>query len=225
MQRSFTASSSSSSSSSTSVTFKPPPKNIVITDNLLVGRKSKKQKIEELIASNKREQQRLGNNVILSGFTHKPNHNAVAQNLFTKFNLPSSSTGLCYQFFTKNEETTVFHVVISLKDKSAHIRILNAVASQKLKASDLMTLRGDKIDVEITCQKQLSEFNSLIKKQLKGLKENKIIIDVKFERYFYHFKQSENSYWKEVTHSEILESLMMQLRKKLFWVNQDTTSE
>lgn len=187
------------------VNFKLPPKNIVITDNLLVDKRAERQKIEKEIASNKKDQQYLDNDVILSGFSLMTDLNSVTEKLCKIFSLPSNFVKSCYHFETKRKEAKVFHVVITCKDKSTQIQVLKEAKQTEIRMNSLISLKGEKFNPVITCNRRLSKFNNSTVKQLRKLKEKEIIAEVKFEGLFHHFKPNQTSSWKEVSHNAVLD--------------------
>src|SRR5690349_2420931 len=78
--------------------FKKPPKNIVITKTTLSDMKLAKERTKHAIALNKREQQRVDLDVILSGFLSKPNVDETVKKLVELFKMSMNDVKLYHAF-------------------------------------------------------------------------------------------------------------------------------
>lgn len=187
--------------------FKKPPKNIVINDDTLAKQKFAKKATQQEIAQNKSDQQRIDLEVLLTGFTSKPDVAVVVRNLFELLQLPTSFARSSYFFESRDGNSDKrFYVVITLADKSSKIKLLDSIASKKgpLWLSEI-SKSSQSNDVAIKCCNRLTKFNNSVERNLKTLHSRGLICEFKYGSYCFEFKYSTNSEWKMVTHLAVLD--------------------
>lgn len=186
------------------VTFKKPPKNIIITKTTLADQKAAKKELQQTILRNKSDQQRIDNDILLSGFSSTPKVEIVLKKLMELINMPLKSAKLFHHF----ESRSIHHVVITFKDYSTKVQFLNMKALMKhpLRLNQLtdQPLNGEQSNPIITCVNRLTRFNYAVEKQLYKLKSHFIVDDIKFADSLFHFNVKARSEWKTVTNLEIL---------------------
>lgn len=197
-------------------TFKKPPKNIVITKNTLSDIKLAKKRTEQSIAQNKRDQQRVDLDVILSGFLSKPNVDETVRKLTELLKLARDDVKFYHHFENRvnspNGSCRVYHhIAITFKDKSCKLKLLKEKASMKgpirlsLLVSKSKSTKQVHEDPIITCLPSLSKFNYNVQKQLSRLQSHGIITEFELGDTFHRFKVNPLSCWKEVSHLGMLD--------------------
>lgn len=214
---SLASGSSTSRSTFNFANFKKPPRNIIITKDSLKDQKFAKQKRKQQISENERDQQSLALDIILSGFPLKPNVNTVVETFLRLLNTPTTVVRSFHHFENKANQNlkltkTFHHIVITFKEKSAKLKLLEAKAALRMpirwnQLSEAKDQEDEKNPI-ITCHTRFSKFNFAVEKQLHRLKNNGIIHEYKFENVFYCFKQTPVSEWKIVSIIEDINHLI-----------------
>lgn len=209
------ASSSKNSTASGSSTFdfvhfKKPPRNIIITKDSVNDQKLVKQRRRQQISENEREQQRLDQDIILSGFPSKPVCKSVVHTFLKIHNVPIEKVRTFYQFENKSCDQTFYHIVITFKDKPSKSQLFKAHADLRkpIRWNQLTENERSDSNPVIKFYNRFSKFNFGVEKQLHRLKANGIISEHKFKDSFYCFKQTPVSEWKVVSIMEDLDHLV-----------------
>ena len=165
------------------------------------------------IDNNYRQQKQIENDVILSGFPFKTDHNKpIVERLCQLYEFSTSLIKYYYSFEEVNRETCKrsFHLIISLSTLDARLefqeksRLFGVLCFQNFFEKPVNQCDN----LLIYCEQRLTRLNVLIKNELKILKEERWISDFKFEDYQYHAKQ--NDLWIIVKNLGIIELLKIQ---------------
>ncbi|CAO1425795.1 unnamed protein product [Diamesa tonsa] len=163
--------------------------------------------------NNYRQQKQIENDVILSGFPFKTDHNKpIVERLCQLYGFPTSLVKYYYSFEEVNRETCQrsFHLMISLSTLEARLEFQKKSSLfGVLCFQDFFEKPVDQCDnLLINCEQRLTRLNVLIRKELKILSEERWISDYKFMDYNYYAKQ--NDLWIAVKNLGIIELLKIQ---------------
>lgn len=231
MQSNLPSSSTGSSASfdsarSTVGGFKKPPKNIVITKDTLNDIKLVKKRTNQTITQNKKDQQRVELDVILSGFLSKPNADEAVKSIVELLKLTMKDVKFHHHFENRVNSLhgscrVYHHIAITLKDKSLKLKLLKAKAEMKgeIRLSMILSKPATRAseDPIITCLPSLSKFNYSVQKQLTRLQSHGIINYYEFGDTFHRLKVNPQSAWKEVSYLGILDEFneVLGMRNKM----------
>lgn len=172
----------------------------------------------EAADQNKNEQKRIDNDIILSGFPNKPNSVFVEKSLMKILNIVQNEVKSIREFQVQRHHLVQYFVVISFKEKTSQIKVLNAISNLKtpLKYSDFLkdSIQSANSDTIINCQMCLTKFNNSVLQELKKFKSWRIIAEFKFEDFRYHVKQNKKSTWRPVRHYDDLKRYQEQAHIK-----------
>jgi hypothetical protein len=163
------------------------------------------------VEKNEYEQRIVDNDVILSGFPKLPNSGFVVKSLMQLFSIEQNEVKSHHQFRVKKNMFEQHFVVISFKEKTSQVKLLQGIDSMStpLKFSQFLeTPLGNFYDnTTINCRMCLSKFNIFALQELQKFKSRRLIIDIKFEGFFYHVKRNSNSKWRAVRSEDDIEKI------------------
>lgn len=202
------------------VSLKNPPKNIVITENFLIEQKAAKKKLKEIIIQNEREQHSLELDVILSGFSLKPDARVIVDKLFKFFHIPKTAEEFSQTLVIRTDIRDFYHVIITFHDKSTKLLLLEnySILRSPLRQTQLTNLNSSEGNPSITCKHRLSKFNQKVKRHLEDLKARSFVSEYNFNGSVFQFKPNPQATPKLVTDMEVLQPFIdaMIIEKKKF---------
>lgn len=164
---------------------------------------------------NKIEQQKVDNDVFISGFPVKPDHKKVASKITEIYGIRPEMIADSYQFefkakkntengpsansTLKKKETEYHHVVISFKERNAKFEFM------KKKRENNGPLFYEQIDESlnndrlkksvIRCSHRLTRFNLAVQSQLLKAKNENKLLTFQLHNGLFRLKKDENSKW------------------------------
>lgn len=156
------------------------------------------------------EQERFEFDVILAGFTSKPDAEIVVEKLLQLFQISKQSVKSSRSFEVRRKFNRGYngYAVITFKDKASKAKLMSEISKSKaIKLSQFTTLGNDQDDPIITCTHHFSKFNFTVGKHLKDLLSWGIISEFTFNGSNFLFRKNSKANVTEVTDMAILEPL------------------